>query len=105
VCGGKGPAWASLRGQTGGRTQSRRTLPPNLARVNAAAHRADQTQFTALLHHIDRTPPERAFRRQKRQASEGIDGITVEMYERTLDASSATGRRRSTAVEAGGNGA
>lgn len=38
----------------GGRTQSRGTLPLNLARVNAAAHRADQTQFSAPLRHIDR---------------------------------------------------
>jgi hypothetical protein len=32
------------------RTQSREALPPNLARVNAAARRAAQTRFTALLH-------------------------------------------------------
>ena len=69
------------RGEAGGRTQSRGTLPPNLARVNAAAHRADQTRFTALLHHVDRAALERAFRRQKRQVSAGVDGITVEMYE------------------------
>ena len=72
------------RGEAGGRTQSRGTLPPNLARVNAAAHRADQTRFTALLHHVDRAALERAFRRQKRQASAGVDGITVEMYEHGL---------------------
>jgi RNA-directed DNA polymerase len=76
----------TLRGQAGGRTQSRITSPPDLARVNAAAHRAGQTQFTALLHHIDRGALERAFRRQKRQASTGVDGITVEMYEQALDA-------------------
>lgn len=75
------------RGEAGGRTQCRETLPPNLARVNAAAQRADQTRFTALLHHIDRAALERAFRRQKRQASAGVDGITVEMYEMGLEAS------------------
>ena len=74
------------RGDARGRTQSRRTLSPSLARVNAAAHRADQVQFTALLHHIDRAALERAFRRQKRQASAGVDGITVEMYEQALEA-------------------
>jgi len=52
---------AEGRGQPGrnpgeegqGRTQSRITLPSNLARVNAAARAAVQTRFTALLHHID----------------------------------------------------
>ncbi|HYA39090.1 MAG TPA: group II intron reverse transcriptase/maturase [Candidatus Methylomirabilis sp.] len=72
--------------EVGSRTQSRATLPPNLARVNAAALRADQTRFTALLHHIDRATLERAFRRQKRHASAGVDGITVEMYEQDLAA-------------------
>jgi len=73
------------RGEARGRTQSRGTPPPNLARVNAVAHRADQTQFTALLHHVDRVALERAFWRQKRQASAGVDGITVEMYEMDLE--------------------
>src|SRR6202049_4229838 len=73
------------RGEARGRTQSRGTPPPNLARVNAVAHRADQTQFTALLHHVDREALERAFRRQKRLASAGVDGITVEMYEMDLE--------------------
>ena len=68
------------------RTQSRVALPSNLARVNAAARRAVQTRFTALLHHVDITALERAFRRQRRQASAGIDGLTVAMYEQDLPA-------------------
>jgi len=60
-----------------GRTQSRTTLPPGFARVNAAARSAVQTRFTALLHHVDVEALTRAFRRQKRQASAGVDGITV----------------------------
>ena len=68
------------------RTQSRVAWPPNLARVNAAAHRAIQTRFTALLHHIDTEALERAFRRQKRRASAGVDGITVTEYEQNLQA-------------------
>ena len=68
------------------RTQSRLALPPNLARVNAAARRADRTQFTALLHHVDVEALDRAFRRQKRQASAGVDGMTVAMYEQNLEA-------------------
>jgi hypothetical protein len=54
--------------------------------VNAAARSAVQTRFTALLHHVDVDALERAFRRQKRQASAGVDGITVADYERSLAA-------------------
>jgi RNA-directed DNA polymerase len=68
------------------RTQSRVALPSNLVRVNAAARTAVQTRFTALLHHIDAEALERAFRRQKRQASAGVDGITVADYEQNLEA-------------------
>ena len=68
------------------RTQSRVALPSNLARVNAAARTAVQTRFTALLHHVDIAALERAFRRQRRQASAGIDGMTVAMYEQDLAA-------------------
>jgi group II intron reverse transcriptase/maturase len=60
-------------------------LPPNLARVNAAAKRAAQTRFTALLHHLDDEALARAFRRQKRRASAGVDGITVTDYEQNLE--------------------
>src|SRR6202030_812134 len=56
-----------------GRTQSRVALPSNLARVNAAARMAVPTRFTALLHHVDIAALERAFRRQRRQESAGID--------------------------------
>ena len=66
------------------RTQSRVALPSNLERVNAAAKQAAQTRFTALLHHIDEDALLRAFRRQKRQASAGVDGVTVPKYEEEL---------------------
>lgn len=68
------------------RTQSRVALPPDLARVNAAARRAVHTRFTALLHHVDEAALERAFRRQRRQASAGVDGVTVAAYARDLEA-------------------
>jgi group II intron reverse transcriptase/maturase len=68
------------------RTQSRVTLLPHLERVNAAAHRAARARFTALLHHVDEAALERAFRRQKRRASAGVDGITVSAYEQDLAA-------------------
>ena len=84
---------AEGRGQPGripgeqgrGRTLSRISLPSGLARVNAAACGAVQTRFTALLHHVDVEALERAFWRQKRRASAGVDGITVADYEQDLE--------------------
>ena len=74
----------SLRKEARVRTQSRVALLPNLERVNAAAKQAAQTRFTALLHHVDEDALLRAFRRQKRQASAGVDGVTVTKYEGQL---------------------
>ncbi len=82
---GRGQPGRSLREGERVRTQSRSALPSNLARVNAAARKAVQTRFTALLHHVDVEALGRAFRRQKRQASAGVDGITVADYEQNLE--------------------
>ena len=68
------------------RTQSRGALPPNLARVNQAARRSRQTQFTALLHHVDVASLRRVFGRLKRNAGAGVDGETVTGYEQGLEA-------------------
>jgi group II intron reverse transcriptase/maturase len=54
--------------------------------VNAAARAAVRTRFTALLHHVDVEALGRAFRRQKRLASAGVDGMTVTGYEQNLEA-------------------
>src|SRR5947199_4255498 len=74
-------------GQAKGQTQRWQPLQPNLERVNEAARRSGQTRFTALLHHVDVAALERAFRRQRRAASPGIDRVKVEDYERNLEAS------------------
>lgn len=66
------------------RTQSRAFLPPHLTRVSEAARKDRRTQFTALLHHIDADALYRAYCRLKRGASAGVDGITVEHYDRNL---------------------
>ena len=81
---GRGQPEGSPREKARVRTQSRAALPPNLERVNTAAKQAAQTRFTALLHHVDEDALRRAFRRQKRQASAGVDGITVAKYEERL---------------------
>jgi RNA-directed DNA polymerase len=60
-------------------------LLANLRRLNDAARRSGQTRFTALLHHVDVAALERAFRRQRRTASPGVDRVTVEEYEQGLE--------------------
>ena len=79
-----------LVGKSGGeaedRTRSRSILPANLARVNDAAKRSRQTGFTALLHHVDVEALGRAFRRLRRRAAPGVDGMTVEVYVGDLEA-------------------
>src|SRR4051794_1445629 len=72
--------------QAKGRTQRWQPLLPNLQRVNEAARNSGQTRFTALLHHVDVAALERAFRRQRRAASPGTDRVTVDDYERELEA-------------------
>lgn len=71
--------------QAKGRTRRWQPLLPNLRRVNEAARRSGQTRFTALLHHVAVAARERAFRRQKRAASPGVDGVTVAEYEQALE--------------------
>lgn len=83
---GRGGPEGHSRQSSQGRTQSRSTLQPRLARVNAAARSAAQTQFTALLHHVDEDALGRAFARQRRRAAAGVDGTTVQTYEQNLAA-------------------
>ena len=67
------------------RTQSRVAWRNRLARVNKAARRDRKTQFTALLHHVTPEALERSFRRLRRQAAAGMDGMTVSEYEQDLE--------------------
>lgn len=98
---GRGQPEGSPREKARVRTQSRVALPPNLDRVNAAAKQAAQTRFAALLHHIDEDALLRAFRRQKRQASAGVDGVTVTKYEEGLTDNTPTSADGSTLVATG----
>jgi len=77
----KGNLWENAKV----RTQGRGALPSNLARVNEAARRDKGARFTALLHHVDVAALTRAFKRQKRKASAGVDGMTVAEYEKGLE--------------------
>ena len=67
------------------RTLGRASLSAGLDRVQVAARRSRHTRFTALLHHVDEAALLRAFQRQRRAASAGVDGMTVERYERDLE--------------------
>jgi len=67
------------------RTQGRVSWSTHLDRVNEAARRSRQTRFTALLHHIDVEALKCAYSRQRKKASPGVDGITVEEYGRNLE--------------------
>jgi len=53
--------------------------------VNKAARRDRKTEFTSLLHHVTPEALERSFRRLRRQAAAGVDGVTVSEYEQDLE--------------------
>lgn len=81
---GRGRPEDGLSECTEDRTQSRKILPPALARVHEAASRGKKTQFNALLHHVNVETLGRAFGRLKRGAAAGVDGETVATYEQGL---------------------
>jgi RNA-directed DNA polymerase len=81
---GRGELKGDPRKHAKGRTQSRKPLPAKLAWVNEAARKDKSTRFTALMHHVDVSALERAFRRLKRSAAPGLDGATVASYEQNL---------------------
>ena len=81
---GRGELKGDPRKRAKGRTQSRKPLPAKLAWVNEAARKDKSTRFTALMHHVDVSALERAFRRLKRSAAPGLDGATVASYEQSL---------------------
>jgi RNA-directed DNA polymerase len=74
----------SIKGNTGEqnmrRTQSRADMTRALERVREAAKRDRKGQFTALLHHVTVERLEAAYRRLKRNAAPGVDGVTWQQY-------------------------
>ncbi len=81
---GRGRPAGSTLESAKSQTQRWQPLLPNLQRVNAAALASGRTQFTALLHHVDVAALERAFQRQRRAASPGVDRVTMDQYEQDL---------------------
>jgi len=61
-------------------------MSPGLLRVAERAKQNPNVRMLALAHHIDEPALERVYRRLRREAAVGVDGITVETYGETLEA-------------------
>ncbi len=57
-----------------------------LAGVREAARKDSTLKFTALLHHVNEDCLARSFRELKKEAAEGVDGVTWREYERNMEA-------------------
>jgi len=60
-------------------------VPSALERVRQAAIRNKGERFSALLHHVTVERLKDAFRKIKRNATPGVDGVTWKHYEADLD--------------------
>ena len=67
------------------RTQSRDSVSSGLAGVRKAARKHKQRQFTALLHHVTVEQLRDSYHGLKRQAAQGIDGMTWVEYGKDLE--------------------
>ena len=67
------------------RTQSRADASSGLDGVRKAAREQRAVRFTALLHHVTVLLLRESFFALKRDAAPGVDGVTWEEYEKTLD--------------------
>jgi len=61
-------------------------MSPGLTRVAERAKAYPDVQLLALAHHIDEPALERVYRRLRKDAAVGVDGITVEQYGEQLAA-------------------
>jgi RNA-directed DNA polymerase len=85
--------WAEQRAGTKGnagqphtrRTQSRDSVSQGLDRVRQAARQRKKEKFTALLHHVTVVLLRDAFLALKRRAAPGVDGVTWQDYEVSLE--------------------
>ena len=67
------------------RTQSRDSVSQGLDRVRQAARQRKKERFTALMHHVTIDLLRDAFLALKRRAAPGVDGVTWQDYEATLE--------------------
>ena len=73
--------------QTGGGAEQTwlPTMSPKLLKVVERAKRDPEARFHSLAHLLDAEALKRAFRRIRKDAAVGVDGISKEMYEQDLD--------------------
>jgi RNA-directed DNA polymerase len=80
---------AGAKGNTGQphtrRTQSRDSVSQGLDRVRHAARQRKKEKFTALLHHVTMDLLRESFMALKRHAAPGVDGVTWQDYEASLE--------------------
>jgi RNA-directed DNA polymerase len=67
------------------RTPSRESVISGLERVRERARQGKKERFTALLHHVNVDLLRSAFSWLKRDAAPGVDGLTWQEYETTLE--------------------
>lgn len=67
------------------RTQCRVSMPQGLERVREGAKKRKKERFTALLHHIDTDLLTESYGRLKRDAAEGVDGVSWQQYGEQLE--------------------
>lgn len=82
---GRDPTEGNPHQQNTLRTQSRVGVPSALERVRQVARRDRKVKFTALLHHVTIDRLREAYRRLKRRAAPGVDGVTWEQYGEDLE--------------------
>jgi RNA-directed DNA polymerase len=61
-------------------------MSPGLVKVVERAKREPEGRFHALAHLIDVPALQRAYRRQRRDAAVGVDGVTKDQYGQSLEA-------------------
>ena len=60
-------------------------MSPQLLKVMERAKREPEGRFHSLAHLIDVPALERAYRRSRKDAAEGVDGVTKEQYGQELE--------------------
>jgi RNA-directed DNA polymerase len=60
-------------------------VSPELLKVVERAHREPEGRFHSLAHRIDAPALERAYRRMRKDAAVGVDGVTKEQYGQDLE--------------------
>ena len=82
---GRGATKGNLIGQNARRTQSRGSAPNALDRVREAAKRNRKMKFTGLLHHITEERLTNVYRKLRKRAAAGIDGVRWDEYGEGLE--------------------